>query len=94
MLLADRDCGWRSLIANDERESGVGLGLFGALLLDLLDFVEQVVGLLGEAGALIGGINHIGLAAIEQAQVGHSIVVVRPYLKSLLNSRDALLNHG
>src|SRR2546427_9176242 len=47
---------FRSIWARGLRCRSAGLlGLLGTLLLDFLDLVDQVVGLLEQAGALIGG---------------------------------------
>ena len=65
--------------------------LLQALLLDLLDLVEEVVRLLFQGSALIRALHHVGLAAVEQAEVGHGIIVVRPQRDGLLQVGDALV---
>src|SRR5208283_3977884 len=57
--------------------SRLALRLFCFLLLDFLNLVEQVVGLLEESIALPRRLHDIRLAAIEEVQVGHGIVVIR-----------------
>src|SRR5258707_7156916 len=68
------------------------LGLLGALLLDLLDLVDEIVGLLKEGGALIGGLHHIGLAAIEEVEVGHGVVIIGTELNGFLKVGDAFFD--
>src|SRR2546430_582467 len=70
------------------------LGLLGALLLDFLDLIDQVVGLLLQASSLFGALHHIGLAAIEKVQVSHGIVVVRLDLDGFLQVGDAFIHEG
>src|SRR6266446_1098438 len=70
------------------------LGLLGALLLDFLDLVDEVVSLLLQAGTLFGALHHVRLAAIEEVQVGHGIVVVRLDLDGFLQVGDAFVHEG
>src|SRR5712692_1211273 len=70
------------------------LGLLGALLLDLLDLVNQVIGLLFQVRTLIGGLDHIGFAAIEEVQVGHGVVVIGLDLNGFLQVGDAFFDKG
>src|SRR4030095_5714168 len=56
--------------------SGGWLRLRCALLLDFLDLVHQIVGLLLQVGALAGAFHRVSLAAIEQVQISHGVVVV------------------
>src|SRR5208282_6559925 len=57
--------------------SGGGLdGLRRLLLLDLLDLIDQGVGVVQEFLAIIGRLDHVGLLAVEQVEVGHGLVVV------------------
>src|SRR5262249_40965425 len=68
------------------------LGLLGALLLDFLDFVEEVVSLFLQASALGCGFDHVGLAAIQEIQIGHRVVVVGTDVDGFLKLRDAFVN--
>src|SRR5208337_137081 len=68
--------------------SRLALRLIGFLLLDFLNLVEQVVGLLGERIALLRRLHDIRLAAIEEVQVGHGIVVIRFELDGHLEALD------
>src|SRR5579863_5934810 len=65
-----------------------------ALLFDFLNLVEQVVGLLGECVAFAGGFDHVGLAAIEQVEIGHGVVVVRLQVNGLFQFFDAVIDQG
>ena len=78
--------------ANYEPRSVGGLGLLGALLLDFLDLVDEIVGLFEQGGALFGGFHHVGLAAIEEVQVGHSIVVIGLLLEGFLQIGDPFVH--
>jgi len=48
--------------------------------------------LLEEGGALIGGLHHIGLAAIEEVQVGHGVVIIGPDLNGFLEVGDTFFD--
>src|SRR5690242_16706909 len=77
-----------------QRRLARGLRLLGALLLDFLDLVDQVVGLLQEVVALFGGLHQVRLAAIQQVQVGHGIVVIGLELDRFLESGNAFVNNS
>ena len=66
--------------------------LVGALLLDFFDLVYEVVGLFEQAGALVRGFDEVGLAAIEEVEIRHGVVVIGTELDGLLQVGDAFLN--
>src|ERR1700676_4596808 len=68
------------------------LRLFGTLLLDFLDLVDQVVGLLQQRFALFIAFHHIGLAAVKQIQIGEGIVVIGLDGSGLLKRGDSFLD--
>jgi hypothetical protein len=76
------------------RRSAGGLRLLGALLLNFLYLVDEIVGLLEESGALLGGFDHIGFAAIKQVEVSHGVVVVGFDLDGFLELGDALIDES
>src|SRR5260370_30376487 len=75
-------------------DSVARLRLLGAPLLDLLDLVDEMVGLLLQAGTLSGGLAHISLAAIEEVQVGHGVVVIGLDLNGFLQVGDTFFHQG
>src|SRR5258708_39959704 len=77
---------------NNLRRLSGRLRLLGAFLLDLLDLVEQVVGLLLQTCSLVRGFHHVCLAPINEAEVAHRVVVVRFDLESLLQSGNAFIH--
>src|SRR5258708_6890429 len=77
---------------NNLRRLSGRLRLLGAFLLDLLDLVEQVVGLLLQTCSLVRGFHHVRLAPINEAEVAHRVVVVRFDLESLLQSGNAFIH--
>ncbi len=86
------ECGEINRFITGDLNAKAGLRLLRAFLLDRLDLVDEVIGLLEEAGALLGGLHHIGLAAIEQVQVGHGVVVIGLDLNGFLEVGDAFIH--
>src|SRR5215467_4985953 len=76
----------------DGCRSGRRRRLRRSLLFHFLDPVYQVVGLLLVVGAFTGALDGIGLAAIEQVQVGHGVIVIGAQLNRLLQVGDAFVN--
>src|ERR1700730_1021250 len=68
------------------------LRLFGALLLDFLHLVDQVVGLLQQGGALILAFHHVRLAAVQEIQISHGVIVIRTEGDGLLQIVDAFFD--
>src|SRR5579862_4572219 len=72
--------------------SGGRRRLRSALLLDFFDLVHQVVGLFDQVGTRAGAVGGVGLAAIEQIQIGHGVVVIGTQLDGLLEIGNAFVN--
>src|SRR5713226_7474820 len=70
------------------------LRLLGAPLLDFLDLLHKIIRLFLQGVAFCRALHHIGLAAVEQVEIGHSIVVLRPEGDGLLQVVDALVDDG
>src|SRR5208283_324571 len=69
-------------------------GLFSFLLLNFLDLVEQFIGLLGKGIAFGGGLDHVGLATVEEVEIGHGILVIGLEFDGLFEVVDTVFDHG
>src|SRR5258705_7791349 len=76
-------------------KSKIALGwlrLLRALLLDFLDLVDQIFGLLQQRLALFLAFHHVRFAPIKEVQVSHSIVVIGPQRNCFLQLRHSFID--